>query len=160
MIRIFSPALLASAALLVATPVFAADEANVATGLTAIGKPLGFHGVDPVAFIELGNRIDGTAEFTAVHDDVAYYFASRSNMDKFKRNPTAFVPQQGGFCTFGVSVGKKFDGDPKFADVRNGKLYVFLNEEIFRMYQKDKDGVIAKAEENWKKIRSTPATTL
>lgn len=136
-----------------AAPAFAADEYNTVPGLTAAGAPLGFHGVDPVAFLDIGNRIDGTAKFTAVHDGVAYYFASQENMNAFRRNPAKYAPAYGGFCTFGVSVGKKFDGDPKYADVRNGKLYVFLNEEIFRMYQKDKDGAIAKAEKNWKEIQ-------
>lgn len=132
---------------------YAADEHNVVPGMTAAGAPLGLHGVDPVAFVDLGNRVDGSAEFTAVHDGVAYYFATRANMNEFRKNPAAYTPVNGGFCTFGVSVGKKFDGDPQYADVRNGKLYVFLNEEIFRMYQKDKDGVIAKAEKNWKEIQ-------
>ena len=136
-----------------AVPALAADEYNTVPGLTAAGAPLGFHGVDPVAFIDIGNRIDGTAKFTAVHDGVAYYFASQDNMNAFRRNPAKYAPAYGGFCAFGVSVGKKFDGDPKYADVRNGKLYVFLNEEIFRMYQKDKDGAIAKAEKNWKEIQ-------
>lgn len=136
-----------------AAPAIAADEYNTVPGLTAAGAPLGFHGVDPVAFIDIGNRIDGTAKFTAVHDGVAYYFASQENMNAFRRNPAKYAPAYGGFCTFGVSVGKKFDGDPKYADVRNGKLYVFLNEDIFRMYQKDKDGAIAKAEKNWKEIQ-------
>lgn len=139
---------------------YAADEYNVVPGRTAAGAPLGFHGVDPVAFVELGNRIAGSAEFTAVHDGVAYYFANRSNMNAFKKNPKTFLPQNGGFCTFGVSVGKKFDGDPRYADVREGKLYVFLNEDVFRSYQKDPEGVIAKAEKNWKDIKSTPAGEL
>lgn len=143
-----------------AVPAIAADEYNTVPGLTAAGAPLGFHGVDPVAFIEIGNRIDGTAKFTAVHDGVAYYFSSQENMNSFKRNPAKYAPAYGGFCTFGVSVGKKFDGDPQFADVRNGKLYVFLNEEIFRMYQKDKDGAIAKAEKNWTKIQHTASRDL
>ena len=136
-----------------AVPAIAADEYNTVPGLTAAGAPLGFHGVDPVAFIEIGNRIDGTAKYTAVHDGVAYYFSSQENMNAFRRSPAKYAPAYGGFCTFGVSVAKKFDGDPQFADVRNGKLYVFLNEEIFRMYQKDKDGAIAKAEKNWMKIQ-------
>jgi len=143
-----------------AAPAIAADEYNTVPGLTAAGAPLGFHGVDPVAFIEIGNRIDGTAKFTAVHDGVAYYFSSQENMNAFKRSPAKYAPAYGGFCTFGVSVGKKFDGDPQFADVRNGKLYVFLNEEIFRMYQKDKDGAIAKAEKNWTKIQHTASRDL
>lgn len=153
-------ALLMLAAAAAATPAFAADENNAAPGLTAAGAPLGLHGADPVAFIDIGNRVEGTAAYTAVHDGVAYYFATRENMNAFKRAPEKYLPANGGFCTFGVSVGKKFDGDPQYADVRNGKLYVFLNEDIFRMYQKDKDGVIAKAEKNWAKIRETAARDL
>jgi len=141
-------------------PVLAADEHNVVPGLTAAGAPLGLHGVDPVAFVELGNRIDGDAVFTATHEGVAYYFSSRENMNTFRREPAKYIPQNGGFCTFGVSVGKKFDGDPRFADVRNGKLYVFLNEEIFRSYQKDPEGTIAKAETNWVDIQHTAAGEL
>lgn len=143
-----------------ASPALAADEFNAVPGLTAAGAPLGLHGVDPVAYIEIGNRIDGTAKYTAVHGGIAYYFASQENMDAFKRNPTKYEPSYGGFCAFGVSVGKKFDGNPKYADVMNGKLYVFLNEEIFRMYQKDKAGTIAKAEKNWAKIQNKAAREL
>ena len=142
------------------TPAFAADEYNVSAGMTAANAPLGLHGVDPVAFITTGNRIAGAAKFSAVHDDVAYYFSSQTNLDAFKAAPARYLPQNGGFCTFGVSVGKKFDGDPRWADVRDGKLYVFLSEEIFKAYQKDPAGTIRKAEANWRKIRSTAARDL
>lgn len=144
----------------IASPVFAADEHNVVPGLTAAGAPLGLHGVDPVAFVDLGNRVDGSAQYTAIHDGVAYYFDSKANMDAFKKNAAQYVPAHGGFCTFGVSVGKKFDGDPRYADIRDGKLYLFLNEEIFRMYQKDKAGTISKANAQWKKIEHKAATDL
>lgn len=156
---LFIAALTLSAAALPAVA-YADDEFNVAPGLTAVGAPLGLHGVDPVAFLTIGNRVEGRAEYTAVHEGVAYYFSTESNLKAFKRNPDEYTPQYGGFCAFGVSVAKKFDGDPQFAAVMNGKLYVFLNEEIFKMYQKDKAGTIAKAESNWKKIRTTAATKL
>ncbi len=141
-------------------PAFAADEHNTVPGLTAAGAPLGLHGVDPVAFIQLGNRIEGTATYTAIHDGVAYYFASEENKETFEDAPEKFVPENGGFCTYGVSVGKKFDGDPKYSAVVDGKLYVFLNEEIFKAFQQDRAGTIAKAEENWAKIQHTAAGDL
>jgi len=139
---------------------FAADEYNTAPGLTAAGAPLAIQGVDPVAFLDLGNRIQGSAKYTAVHDDVAYYFDSEENMKSFQESPSSYLAQQGGFCTFGVSVGKKFDGNPQFADIVDGKLYLFLNDEIFRLYQKDKAGTIAKAEKQWAKIKHTAAVDL
>ena len=138
----------------------AADEYNTATGLTAAGAPLGLHGVDPVAFIEIGNRIEGSASYTAVHDGVAYYFSSESNKQAFEGSPQKYLPQFGGFCTFGVSVAKKFDGDPRYAAVEDGKLYVFLNEAIFNEFQKDREGTIAKARSTWRKIEHTAATAL
>ncbi|WP_343563357.1 YHS domain-containing (seleno)protein [Kiloniella sp. b19] len=152
---------LAVTGLMALTPAaFAADEYNTSSGLTAAGAPLGLHGVDPVAFVDLGNRIDGTAKHTATHDGVAYYFASEDTKKAFEANPAAYLPENGGFCTYGVSVGKKFDGDPQFAAVVDDKLYLFLNEEIFRAFQQDVDGTIKKAADNWKKIRSTAASEL
>lgn len=139
---------------------YAVDENNVVPGLTAAGAPLGLHGVDPVAFIEIENRTEGSAAYAAVHDGVAYYFASAANKTAFEANPERYMPQNGGFCTFGVSVGKKFDGDPSYAAVVDGKLYVFLNEEIYRAFDKDRAGAIKQAEANWRRIRSTSATEL
>ncbi len=143
-----------------AVPGLAVDEYNVATGLTAAGAPLGLHGVDPVAFLTLGNRVEGSARYTAVHDGVAYYFDSEENKAAFENRPTRYIPQNGGFCTFGVSVGKKFDGDPQYAAVMDGKLYVFLNEEIFQAFQKDRAGTIKKAARSWRKIEHTAAAEL
>ena len=160
MSRLITAAAVAAMTALTTVPALAADEYNTAPGLTAAGAPLGVHGVDPVAFIDIGNRIDGTAQYTAVHDGVAYYFATKANMSAFKKSPASYVPENGGFCTYGVAVGKKFDGDPRYAAVEGGKLYLFLNEDIFNAFQKDRAGTIAKAEANWKKIRHTAASDL
>ncbi|GAB4528251.1 MAG: hypothetical protein Kow00133_17140 [Amphiplicatus sp.] len=130
MIRKTLAAALSAGALLAAAPAFAADEANVVPGLTAVGKPLGLHGVDPVAFVELGNRIEGTAAYTAVHEDVAYYFDSRANMDKFKRDPAAYVPANGGFCTFGVSLGVPFLRTPVY--LVSWAAILLIGAQIFR----------------------------
>ncbi len=142
------------------TPAYAVDEHNVAAGLTAAGAPLGLHGVDPVAFIDIGNRVEGTAKYTSVHDGVAYYFASEENKQMFEKNASKYTPQNGGFCTFGVSVGKKFDGDPQYASVVDGKLYVFLNEDIYRAYQKEPKKTIKTAAKQWKKIKHSAAASL
>ncbi|MDJ0929123.1 MAG: YHS domain-containing (seleno)protein [Gammaproteobacteria bacterium] len=151
---------LALASLVSIAPARAVDEYNTAPGLTAAGAPLGLHGVDPVAFIELGNRLDGSAAYTGTHDGVAYYFSSQDSLDKFQGSPERYVPQFGGFCALGVSVNKKFDGDPRFAAVEKGKLYVFLNEGVFNAFQKDRAGTIRKANANWKQIRHAAANSL
>jgi YHS domain-containing protein len=147
-------------AILIPGHAVAEDEYNVSSGLTADNAPLALHGVDTVAFVKTGNRIEGAANYTAVHDGVAYYFSTRDNLRTFKSSPERYTPQYGGFCAFGVSVNKKFDGDPRWADVRDGKLYVFLSESVFEAYQKNPEAALAKAEANWANIRSTAAREL
>jgi hypothetical protein len=39
-------------------------------------------------------------------------FTSKNNRDKFKDCPGRFLPEFGGFCAFGASVGKKIYADP------------------------------------------------
>ena len=148
--------ILAGAALAVAMaasqPAFAEDEYNVSTGITTAGVPLGLHGVDPVALTVYGAVAEGNATHTVVEDGVAYYFASAESARKFKSDPARYAPQYGGFCAYAVALGKKFDGDPRFADIVDGKLYLFVNAEIFEKYKKDSKRILAKAERTWPRI--------
>ncbi|WP_300396759.1 YHS domain-containing (seleno)protein [Henriciella sp.] len=136
-----------------AFPSFAEDEHNVSTGITAAGAPLGLHGVDPVALSTLNAVAEGDAAHTIVNDGVAYYFASADAARTFKADPDRYKPQYGGFCAYAVAVGKKFDGDPHYADIVDGKLYLFVNAAIFEKYKKDRKGTIAKADKTWPSIQ-------
>lgn len=131
---------------------FAADEVNVTAGYTAAGAPLALHGFDPVAFFTVSAPTEGNAKFAAVHERATYYFASQQNLDTFEADPAKYAPAFGGFCAFGVSVGKKFDGNPRYWKISGGKLYLNLNEEIAQAFNKDVPGSIAKAEKNWATI--------
>ncbi|MGD8641388.1 MAG: YHS domain-containing (seleno)protein [Gammaproteobacteria bacterium] len=128
---------------------FAVDEYNVSTGTTLAGEPVALRGSDTVS-LALGLEVtDGQARFTHVHDGIAYYFASEETKNTFASKPGAYMPQYGGFCAFGVAIGKKLDANPRFADIVDGKLYVFLNAVAFEKYKEDKAGTLAKARKKW-----------
>jgi len=129
------------------------SQINTSTGLTAAGAPLALRGYDPVAYFAEGRARVGTAAISAVHNGAAYSFASQENKEKFEKSPERFVPEFGGFCAFGASVGAKFDGDPTLFRVVEGKLYLNLNPDIQKTWEKDLAGNIRKAEENWTRIR-------
>ena len=132
-----------------ATVAFAADEYNVSTGTTLSGTGVALRGNDVVALATGLQVAAGDATFTYEHDGVAYYFASAETMEQFAADPDRYMPQYGGFCAFGVALGLKLDADPHFADIVDGKLYVFLNAVAFEKYLEDKAGWLAQAEENW-----------
>ncbi len=129
------------------------DHYNVSSGVTLAGAPLGLHGFDPVVLGTVGAVARGDATNTVVHDGVAYYFASELSADRFAADPEAFLPQFGGFCAYAVALGRKFDGDPRFADIVDGKLYVFVNAEILAKYEANKEQILADAAKRWPDIR-------
>ena len=141
-------------------PSFAVDEYNLSTGVTTAGVPLGLHGNDAVTLSTTGAVADGTATYTAVYEGGAYYFSSQENQKKFEANPGLYLPQFGGYCAFAVSLGKKFDGDPRYADIVDGKLFVFVNETIFEKYKQDKAGILDKAKSTWPSIQHKAVNTL
>ena len=149
-----------AATLALATTAFAADEVNVSNGLTLTGNPLGLHGVDPVSMFDTEAPRTGDAVHTTEHAGVDYYFVSAAARQAFEADPDAYLPQFGGFCAFGVFVGKKLDGDVRYADIHEGKLYLFVNAAILEKYLADRDAVLAGAYDTWPDIRSTPVEDL
>ena len=69
------------------------------------------------------------------------------------RDPARYSPAFGGFCAYGVSVGKKFDGDPRYWTVHENRLYLNLNAEIARKFAADVPGAVARAKKQWQKIQ-------
>lgn len=143
-----------AAAIALSTPAFAVDEVNVSKGLSAAGAPLAAHGVDLVALINSGNPVEGFANHSATYDGASYYFTSAENQAAFEENPMAYLPQHGGYCSFGVSVGKKFDGDPDQYLISDGKLFLFLNAETRAAFLKDVPATTKTADDQWGNIKS------
>lgn len=153
-------ALAAAIAISAGTPAIAADEYNVTSGYTLDGAGLGVHGVDTVTLSTLNAVAPGDAKHAVVHDGVAYYFASEITAERFKSDPVKYLPQYGGFCAYAVALGKKLDGDPRYADIVDGKLYLFVNAAVFERYLADKENTLRKAEEQWPTIKHTPVEDL
>ncbi|ANM32169.1 hypothetical protein ABI59_09270 [Acidobacteria bacterium Mor1] len=150
--------LLAAAAL--ASVAHGAEEINVSGGLTGAGAPLAMHGYDPVAYFTDGVAMIGSAKHSVKRDGAAYRFVSEANKRRFEKNPARYQPQFGGFCAYGVSVGKKFDGDPRVWKIVDGKLYFNLNPDIKATWLQDTAGNLRKADKNWPRIQSKPASAL
>lgn len=137
-----------------ATTAHSVDEMNIAPGRTLKGPGVALHGYDPVAFFVKGAPAVGSAKYSVAHKGATYRFISQSHLDMFKAGPAKYIPAYGGFCAYGVAVGAKFDGDPRYWKVVDGKLYLNLNQEIQKTWFEDIGGNISKAEENWPRIKS------
>ncbi len=148
------PLLLAAAAVFVAavsTPAFAKDYTHSTPGIS---------GHDPVAYFTDGKPMRGSGYQVSVFEGVTYAFASEEHKEMFEANPEKYVPAYGGYCAYGVAVGKKFVTDPEVWRIVDGILYLNLDRDIQRKWQKDVPGYIKKADVNWSEIKDKAASDL
>ena len=149
--------LLAAAALsfgaLGASPALAViDQSTAAIDTDEAGVAM--QGYDPVAYFTNGAPTKGDARFKLEHDGATYLFANARNLKKFKANPNAYLPQYGGFCAMGASLGRKFEGDPKVWKIVDGKLYLNFNPDVGKRWSQDVPGNITRANQNWPTIKN------
>lgn len=117
-------------------------------------------GYDVVSY-QTGKRpVRGSGHFVATHDGATYLFASEANLNTFKKNPGRYVPAYNGYCAFGVSVGKKFTGDPEIYRVVDNTLYLNLDANIQDDWLKDVPGRIRSADSKWKQIKDKNPASL
>ncbi len=140
----FALAAVVLAGVIGATSVSAQDYTHSTPGLS---------GYDPVAYFTDGKPMKGSGFHTAVYEGVTYAFASEEHQKQFQANPRKFLPAFGGYCAYGLAVGKKFVADPEVWRIVQGKLYLNLDKSIQRKWEKDITGYINQAEVNWTKIR-------
>lgn len=129
------------------------EESTMITTTHKINKTtfgnLALKGYDPVAYFTEGKAVEGRKEFTLQYADANWRFESAASRDLFSQNPEKYLPQYGGYCAWGISQSKFFDGDPRVWKIVDGKLYVNYNKEIEKTWEQDMQGFIDKADRNW-----------
>ena len=113
---------------------------------------VGVGGYDPVAYFKEGKAMKGNGWHVAYHKGVTYVFANKMNRKTFEADPEKYLPAYGGYCAYGVAVGKKFVADPEVWKIVEGTLYLNLDKAIQSKWNEDIPGYIKKADANWPKI--------
>lgn len=135
----------------VKTDAKADPKATVQINLDEQGRAL--RGFDPLAYRNDGKPVEGKPEHTFEWNGAKWQFSSEENMAKFRESPEQWAPANGGYCTFGVVLSKKFDGDPNVWLLEDDGLYVFLNEEVKAKFLEDQAGNLGKVKANWPTIK-------
>jgi len=117
-------------------------------------------GYDVVTFHTDKRPLRGNGNFVANHNGATYQFSSKENLETFKTNPAKYVPAFNGYCAFGVSVGKKFIGDPEVWRIVDGKTYLNLDAGIQKEWLKDIPGRIKTANGKWTAIKNRDPASL
>jgi YHS domain-containing protein len=111
------------------------------------------HGYDPVSF-RRGGSVKGDSTITTQHQGAIYYFSNAANKAEFEANPKAFEPEYGGYCAYGVSLGKLAPIEVWTFDTTYQNHNIFQhNQKAVNGWKQDVAGNYAKAQTEWKNIQ-------
>jgi len=117
---------------------------------------LALDGYDPVAYILQNKAVKGNKQQAVFYQGVTYYFSSVSNKEEFKKNPSRYEPEYGGWCAYAMGEkGEKVSVDPKTFKIIDGKLYLFYNKffnNTLTDWNKDEVNLKKRAQVNWSKM--------
>lgn len=144
--------LISAAIVGVAAAAFVPSAANAADPVhTGVFNNVAVGGYDAVSFFD-GNGVEGKKQFTTTYQGAEFRFASAENLATFEDDPEAYAPQYGGYCAWAVAQGNLAPGNPRNANVVDGKLYLNFNDGVEKRWLADIDGFIEKADDQWPAI--------
>ena len=113
-------------------------------------------GYDPVAYFKVNKAVKGSKDLAVSHQGVIYYFSSLENKEEFKKNPSQYEPEYGGWCAYAMGAkGEKVSIDPETFKILNGKLYLFYNRffnNTLKIWNKEEAKLKPAADASWKKF--------
>lgn len=117
---------------------------------------LAIDGYDPVAYFKSNKAIKGKKDLAVSHQSIIYYFSSVENKETFKKNPSHYEPEYGGWCAYAMGEkGEKVSIDPETFKIVDNKLYLFYNRffnNTLKSWNKDEARLKTSADAHWKKI--------
>ncbi|MGE3915392.1 MAG: YHS domain-containing (seleno)protein [Hyphomicrobiaceae bacterium] len=117
-----------------------------------LSRGLAVGGYDPVAYFTEKKPVKGNPALTLEHEGAKYLFSSEANREAFKKEPTKYAPQYGGYCAWAVSQGYTAHGDPLAWTVHNDRLFLNYNKSVKAGWEKDIPGNVVKGDANWPKV--------
>ena len=109
-------------------------------------------GYDPVSFFRHDEPLQGQTTYAVMWKGVTWLFSSAEHQAIFEANPRAYAPQFGGYCAYGVSVGKLVSGDPHAFEIRDGALFMLHSPEVQLRWNGARQERLNAAQANWPEI--------
>jgi len=113
---------------------------------------IAIHGYDPISYTQ-GQPSIGKRALTYEYQGAKYQFSSKENLEQFKLSPSEYTPVFGGFCAYGIRMGKKLDINPLAYKYTEKQLYFLLDRSTQQLWDQDIERNIAIAERLWPSLK-------
>jgi len=127
------------------------DEEVAVKAISASEDGIAVGGYDVVSYFD-GGAQKGTTEHSTEWNGATFHFASGAHRDAFTQDPERYIPQYGGYCSFGMGFGKAATADPEAFIVQDDKLHLNASPMVLRFWRWF--GNSEKSEAKWQALRA------
>lgn len=108
-------------------------------------------GYCPVAYAKMGKAVPGDAKFASEFDGETYFSSSAEAKKMFDKEPGTYIEAMPykTWCATGVAMGQKLKSDYTLYSKVDNKVYFFSSADAKKMFDKDSQGFIKKANAAW-----------
>lgn len=114
---------------------------------------IALNGYDAVSYFREKLAIKGETSIYVKQFGAIWCFRDSSNLKTFNEKPEHFIPEYGGFCSYGTKNGELIESDPQVFSIIENKLYFITDIEIRKKWRDDLSNNIEKANKKWEKIK-------
>lgn len=107
-------------------------------------------GADVVAYFSENRFVQGSPSYRSEYESVDLHFSSAANKARFDANPTAYLPQYGGYCANGIAFGIPWGGNAEDFIVHDGRLYIFGGQLSKKAFLLDLDTNLELSDKYWR----------
>lgn len=117
-------------------------------------KGVAIKGYDPVAYFTDNRPVKGKAEFRYKYKNAIWWFKNEKHLKMFKKNSNRYMPQYGGYCSYGISHKKGLvEADPTKWKIIDGKLYLLgVKKVVDKIWLKDPQKNIDIGDSVWQNV--------
>lgn len=127
---------------------------------SALAEPLlkdinniALNGYDAVSYFREKLAIKGETNIYTKKFGAIWCFRDSANLKTFNKNSQKFIPEYGGFCSYGTRNGELIESDPQVFSIVDDKLYFTVNTSIRKKWKNNLFENVKKADKKWEKIR-------
>ncbi len=129
-------------------------QEGIAPAVYTKADKVAIDGYDAVAYFTDNAPVLGSADHTAMWNNVEWRFATAEHRAMFVAEPEKYAPQFGGYCAWATSQGYTAPANPNNWRIVDGKLFLNFNDRAQSLWEGDVPGNIAKGDANWPRVLS------
>ncbi len=124
----------------------------------ATGLALGGH--DPLTYYTEPAPRSGRADMELVWAGATWRFVNSGNRAAFERHPEVYAPRFAGYDLTAIARGHTTPGHPALWSRYKDRIYLFHSAANRRLWEADREAILAQAEATWPALAATLPTSL